>query len=215
LQVEESCRIAGRPKDSVHLIAVSKTWPIEKIQPVVETGQLLLGENKLQELEQKAPILSSDLEWHFIGRLQRNKIRKVLAHSDWIHSVSSLKLLHAINRISEEESKKPNIFLQVNIDEEETKGGLLPEETENAVAEATKLNNFTLKGLMAIPKAQKKPEQVRESFKKLARLQNEINSSLKVSLSSLSMGMSSDYHIAVEEGATHIRVGSAIFGNRN
>jgi len=214
-QIKAACINAGRALNEVQLIAVSKTWPAEKLSPLIEADQFVFGENKLQELEIKAPALPAHLEWHYIGGLQRNKVRKVLKHSNWIHSIDSIKLLDAINRIAGEEGVRPHLFLQVNIDREESKGGFSPEETLGAVRHASTLPNIALEGLMCIPQAQSDPEQARPSFSSLRSLRDEVSQSSGIPLPSLSMGMSSDFHIAVEEGATHIRVGSALFGARN
>ncbi len=203
------------PTRAITLIAVSKTWPPEKLVPLLDAGHCIFGENKLQELEVKAPALPDSLEWHYIGNIQKNKIRKILHYSNWLHSIDSEKLLLAVNRIAREENIKPNIFLQVNIDHEETKGGVPPDDVEKLIKVASELKYLCLKGLMCIPSFQKDPELTRPSFKRLKELRDHIQANTKISLPFLSMGMSNDYTIAIEEGATHIRVGSAIFGTRN
>ena len=214
-QVESACQNAGRDTQEVCLIAVSKTWPTDAIQTIIDQGQTVFGENKLQELEQKVPALDSSLEWHYIGGLQRNKVRKTLSYSKWIHSVDNLKLLQAISRIALEDGHTPNIFLQVNIDEEDSKGGFLRQEITEAIQLAHNLSGVNLVGLMCIPRPQPTPEEVRPSFKALRDLRDALSDELQSPLPYLSMGMSSDYPIAIEEGATHIRVGSAIFGARS
>jgi len=210
----KACEKSERDPAEVTLIAVSKTWPAEKLHPLIDQGQSVFGENKLQELEVKAPALSQNLEWHFIGALQRNKVRKVLQYASAIHSVSSEKLLDAINRIAGEEGKKPQVFLQLNLEGEETKGGIAPEDAPALIEHAKSLPNLQMSGLMCIPKFYETPEEVRPVFQELKSLRNQIVSQTGHTLPYLSMGMSHDYQIAVEEGATHIRVGSALFGAR-
>lgn len=209
-KILEACKTSDRDPNTVKLIAVSKTWSAEEIQPLINLGHEYLGENKLQELEAKASALPNSVEWHYIGSLQRNKVRKVLKYSQWIHSVDNIKLLNTIDRISGEEGHKPNIFLQVNIDEEGSKGGFSPAEIEEVVKLAVRLENINLVGLMCIPEPQSTAEGSRKAFRNLQSLRD----GLGIKLPYLSMGMSNDYTVAVEEGATHIRVGSALFGKR-
>ena len=214
-RIQQACDKSGRSPQDVTLVAVSKTWPAEIVELLVAEGQSIFGENKLQELETKAPALAGHLQWHFIGGLQRNKVRKILQHSEVIHSVDSKKLLDTIDRIAGEESINPSVFFQVNLEGEKSKGGLTPEETEELVIHAQSLTHVKLIGLMSIPKFYTNPEDVRPSFRKLRELRDEIVAKTGSPLPSLSMGMSHDYEVAVEEGATHIRVGSALFGSRN
>ena len=214
-QIASACKKAGRDPSSVELIAVSKTRGADMIQPIVDAGQVALGENKLQELEEKAPLMADHLVWHYIGRLQRNKVRKVLQHSLWIHSVDSQKLLEAIDRIAGEEGVKPSLFLQINLEGEESKGGFTPAEASEVVIYANTLINVQIVGLMCIPRHQEAPQDVRPSFRSLRELRDEIEATTQIMLPNLSMGMSNDYPIAIEEGATHVRVGSALFGSRS
>ena len=213
-KIIKACERSQRDFKDVTLIAVSKTWSREHILACHGEGQTVFGENKLQELELKSPTLPSEIEWHYIGKLQRNKIRKVLQYSRWIHSVDNEKLLLGIDRIAGEEGVKPNICLQVNIDLEQTKSGFLPEMTAQIVLKAKQLKQLNLVGLMCIPSPRAEVEEVRPSFKALFELREMIQKETQVSLPALSMGMSNDYEIAIEEGATHLRVGSAIFGSR-
>jgi len=213
--VEKACHDSGRSLQDVHLIAVSKTWPVDHILPVVEQGHFLLGENKVQELTAKSPVMPDEIEWHFIGGLQRNKVRKVIQHSSWIHSVDSIRLLETINRVAHEEQRKPHIFIQVNIDSEDTKGGFELSAVLEAVTLAHQLTHVELAGLMCIPSPHPTPEQSRPAFKRLRELQDQMRELTGAGMPYLSMGMSHDYQVAIEEGATHIRVGSAIFGSRN
>lgn len=213
-EIQRACEKSGRDIQDVRLIAVSKTWPAEKLNPLIDQGQLAFGENKLQELEVKAPALPSRLEWHFIGGLQRNKVRKILQHASVIHSVDSVKLLNAIDRIAGEEGKRPEIFLQANLEEEASKGGFRPSEISSVVEHAKSLENIDPIGLMSIPKFYDNPEDVRPAFRHLRQLRDTIAEETGHFLPNLSMGMSHDYPIAIEEGATHIRVGSALFGAR-
>ena len=214
-QLKESCLAVNRDLDLVTLIAVSKTWGMEEILPLIDEEQSVFGENKLQELEVKAPALPANLEWHFIGGLQRNKVRKVLQYSNWIHSIDSLKLLNATDRIAGEEGKKPKLFLQINLEGEATKGGFTPTEIHDIVIHAQKLPNIILTGLMCIPAFRENSDDMRPLFKQLRDLRDELQSATGIDLPHLSMGMSNDYMVAIEEGATHVRVGSALFGTRN
>lgn len=214
-RISEACTLTAHTVDEVSLIAVSKTKPNEQILNLYNEGQRIFGENKLQELEVKSPALPADIEWHYIGKVQRNKIRKIIQYSNWIHGVDSEKLLLAIDRVAGEEEKKPNLFLQVNIDQEESKGGFIKEDLQEIAEQALSLAHINIVGLMCIPSPQENAELVRPSFKALSGLRRKLELELDISLPFLSMGMSADYHIAVEEGATHVRVGSALFGARN
>ena len=196
------------------LMEVSKTWPTEVVAEAVDAGQLIFGENKLQEGEAKVPSLPSDLEWHFIGGLQRNKVRKVLSLFSVVHSVSSLRLAGFMNRVAGEMGYRPDVFLEVNIGEEDTKGGFPPEELRKSWDEILECSNLSVQGLMCIPPRVSEPEEARPWFAAVRELQQELQVRGGLELPQLSMGMSGDYEVAIEEGSTIVRVGSAVFGPR-
>lgn len=207
---------AGRPAGSVTLLAVSKTFPVPDIMQAYEDGQRLFGENKLQECMEKMPQMPADCVWHLIGPLQRNKVRKALESGvALIQAVDSLKLAQAVSRIAGELGVTARILLEVNVDGEETKHGLTPAELREQWAELTALPCLDIRGLMCIPAPTETPEGARPAFAALRRLAEELRARGPLPLPELSMGMSHDFAVAVEEGATIVRVGSAIFGKRD
>lgn len=206
---------AGRPQGSVALLAVSKTFPAADVAQAYAAGQRLFGENRLQEAMEKMPALPHDCAWHLIGPLQRNKVRKAIEQGfALIEAVYSLKLAQAISRIAGELGSTAAILLEVNIDAEESKHGFAPDELRRLWNELTALPHLDIRGLMCIPAPVDDPEQARPAFAALRRLAQELRERGPLPLTVLSMGMSHDYPIAIEEGATHVRVGSAIFGHR-
>lgn len=206
---------AGRPTGSVTLLAVSKTFPVSDIMQAYEDGQRLFGENKLQECMEKMPHMPSDCTWHLIGPLQRNKVRKALESGvALIQAVDSLKLAQAVSRIAAELGTTAHILLEVNVDGEETKHGFTAAELHTAWAELTALPSLDIRGLMCIPAPTETPEGARPAFAALRTLAEELRARGPLPLPELSMGMSHDFTVAVEEGATIVRVGSAIFGKR-
>lgn len=213
--INESCQRADRDPQSVTLIAVSKTFPIQAIHEAWEHGQRDFGESRQQEGGPKVAALADDCRWHFIGKLQRNKARKVLADFPIIHSVSSLRLAETISRIAQETHQHPEIFLEVNLANETTKGGFSPDDLPHDFQTIANLPAIKLRGLMAIPPAADQPEHSRPWFQQLRQLRDSLQQQSGISLPDLSMGMSHDFPIAIEEGATIVRVGSAIFGNRD
>lgn len=207
---------AGRPAGSVTLLAVSKTFPVADIMQAYEDGQRLFGENKLQECMEKMPQMPPDCVWHLIGPLQRNKVRKALeAGVALIQAVDSPKLAQAVSRIAGELSLTARILLEVNVDGEATKHGFTPAELRTAWAELTALPHLDIRGLMCIPAPTETPEGARPAFAALRALAEELRARGPLPLPELSMGMSHDFAVAVEEGATIVRVGSAIFGKRD
>jgi len=201
-------------ENSVELIAVSKTWPVEHVQKAVDAGQLVLGENKLQEGQEKIPVMSDEIEWHFIGGLQKNKVRKVLGLFHVVHSVDSLKLAKYMQNVAADMGIKPRVLLQVNIGEEESKGGFSVHEVTQHFDEILQLSQLEVVGLMCIPPAVATPEDARHWFVKVRELRDLLVEKFDCSLPHLSMGMSGDFEVAIEEGATYIRVGTSIFGGR-
>jgi len=206
---------AGRKREEVELMVVSKTWPAEVIQLVVECGHTLFGENKVQEGMAKIPQLPSSLLWHLIGHLQKNKIRKALPLFSTIHSIDSLELAQQVNRIAEEEGLYPDVYLEVNLAEEASKYGFTAKGLREHMEEVLELDRLGILGLMIIPPATAAPEESRPFFRQLREYRDDLEKEFGLRLDQLSMGMSSDYTIAIEEGSTIVRVGSAIFGPRD
>lgn len=207
---------SGRPVGSVKLLAVSKTFPVSDIMQAYEGGQRLFGENRLQEAMEKMPTMPKDCEWHLIGPLQRNKVRKALEQGfGLIQAVDSLKLAAAISRIAGELGVSARILLEVNIDGEASKHGFTAEELMSSWNELTSLPGLDIRGLMCIPAPVDTPEEARPAFAALRQLAEQLRAAGPLPLPELSMGMSHDYVVAVEEGATIVRVGSAIFGRRS
>lgn len=211
-----ACARSGRDETDVELMAVSKTFPIEDIGEAVEAGQVLFGENRVQELMVKAPQLPDLLRWHLIGHLQSNKVRKVLPLVEAIHSVASLDLARDIQRISEDLDLFPKVYLEVNLAAESTKHGFMPAALREGGLEALlACDRLKIQGLMCIPPFDPDPEQTRPYFVELRQLRDALAKLVSTPLPCLSMGMSHDFEVAIEEGATIVRVGSAIFGNRS
>lgn len=207
---------AGRPAGSVSLLAVSKTFPVSDIMHAYDDGQRLFGENRLQEALEKIPAMPPDCEWHLIGPLQRNKVRKALERGfALIEAVDSRKLAEAISRIAGELGVTARILLEVNVDGEESKHGFTPQGLQEEWAALTALPHLDIRGLMCIPAPTENPEGARPAFATLRGLAETLRARGPLTLPELSMGMSHDYAVAVEEGATIVRVGSAIFGKRD
>jgi PLP dependent protein len=205
---------SGRLVGSVELLAVSKTHPPEVIRQAVEAGQLLFGENRVQEAKAKIPDLPARLRWHLIGHLQSNKIRQALPLFEIFHGVDSVELLDEIQRISGDLGLFPRVLLQVNVAGESSKFGFAPEKLLTHVERVTSADRVQVEGLMTIPPLASNPENSRKYFVRLRQLREQLEKEFRFSLPHLSMGMSGDYRIAIEEGATLVRVGTAIFGER-
>ena len=214
-KIEESCKRSGRKPDEVKLIAVSKYFGVDAIIEAKKCGLTDFGENRAQELTLKYDKLGDLVTWHFIGTLQKNKVKFAVKTAQLIHSVDSLELVEEINNRAENLGKVQNILLEVKTSEEETKSGL---ETENEILSLVKrcseLNNIKLDGLMTMAPLTDDTNIIRKSFRDLRNLKDRINNK-GYNLTVLSMGMTSDFEIAIEEGATMIRIGSAIFGDRD
>ncbi|RKI39829.1 YggS family pyridoxal phosphate-dependent enzyme [bacterium D16-51] len=216
-KIKAACVRAGRRKEDVTLIAVSKTKPIEMIEEALSCGKREFGENKAQELKQKYEVLPKDIKWHFIGHLQTNKVKYVVGRACLIHSVDSYHLAEAIEAESAKKNVISHILIEVNVAQEDSKFGVHEEEAMELVCAAAKLPHIKIDGLMTIAPFVENPEQNRKIFRKLYKLSVDIASKNidNVSMGVLSMGMTNDYEIAVEEGATYVRVGTAIFGGRS
>lgn len=216
-RIRAACARSGRDPAQVKLIAVSKNFPIEQIQIAFLAGQMYFGENRVQELCTKKPELPAEIEWHLIGTLQRNKVKNILGKTALIHSVDSLALAEEISKQAEKRKLLVNILLQVNIAGENTKHGFAPEKIIEQIKEIGKLSGIKIKGLMTIAPITAKPEDVRPVFRELRIIAQDIEhlNIPGVEMKELSMGMSDDFEVAVEEGATLVRIGSRIFGQRN
>ncbi|WP_099468132.1 YggS family pyridoxal phosphate-dependent enzyme [Konateibacter massiliensis] len=213
----EACKRAGRDRSEVTLIAVSKTKPISMIEEAMEAGIIEFGENKVQELSDKYEQLPKNLHWHLIGHLQRNKVKYIVDKACLIHSIDSLRLAEAISQEAIKKGVTANILVEVNVAQEESKFGVSVEETLPLIEEISKLSNISVKGLMTIAPFVEESEENREIFNKLKQLSVDIKTKNidNVSMNVLSMGMTGDYEVAIEEGATLVRVGTGIFGERN
>ncbi|MCI8268156.1 MAG: YggS family pyridoxal phosphate-dependent enzyme [Lachnospiraceae bacterium] len=215
-RIQCACNRSGRDTHEVTLIAVSKTKPLEALQLAYDCGVRDFGENKVQEILQKAPQMPKDTRFHMIGHLQRNKVRQVLPFVTMIHSVDSLRLAEEIQQEAKRISKIVDILLEVNVAGEESKFGFSPEELINIIQQICNFSHIHVCGLMTIAPFVENPEQNRDVFKKLFQLYVDIKHKNidNISMSVLSMGMTGDYEVAVEEGSTMIRVGTGIFGAR-
>lgn len=213
-QVAEAAQASGRSADAVTLVAVSKTWPVEIIEEAAAVGQKVFGENKVQEILAKVPAMADDLQWHLIGHLQKNKIRKVLPLCASIHSIDSLELAQQVDRIAGELEMKASVLVQVNVSGDDAKFGFSPESAHASFDELLELRNLDIGGLMTVPAFDPDPEKVRPDFARLRELRDGLAEKFSVPLTDLSMGMSHDFATAIEEGATLVRVGSSVFGKR-
>jgi pyridoxal phosphate enzyme (YggS family) len=212
--ISAATRRAGREASSVQLIAVSKTYPAEVIREVVDAGQELFGENRVQEALIKVPALPGSLRWHLIGHLQSNKVRKALPLFELIHGVDTTDLAKDIDRIAAEEGMYPRILLEVNVSGEGSKHGFSPENMERELEGLLALPRVQVEGFMTMAPLAQDPEAARPYFAALRELRDRMSQKSGIPLGTLSMGMSGDYQVAVEEGANLVRVGSAIFGSR-
>ena len=215
--IQISCDKCDRPREDVTLIAVSKTKPVETLQKAYDLGVRIFGENKVQELVEKYEALPKDIEWHLIGHLQRNKVKYIIDKVSCIHSVDSIRLAETIEKEAAKHDRIINILIEVNVAEEDSKFGLKTEEVEELVREIAKFSHIRIQGLMTIAPFVADPEENRPVFQCLRKLSVDIrNKNIdNVSMNVLSMGMTNDYQVAVEEGATMVRVGTAIFGERD
>ena len=213
----EACARAGRSREEVTLIAVSKTKPVSMIEELLPGGTRDFGENKVQELVDKYEVLPKDIHWHLIGHLQRNKVKYVVDKACLIHSVDSMRLAETISEEGVKKGVTVPVLIEVNVAGEESKFGVTLEETEGLVREIAKLPSIQIKGLMTIAPYVEDPEENRVHFSRLKQLSVDIkNKNIdNVSMDVLSMGMTGDYQVAIEEGATMVRVGTGIFGERN
>ncbi len=216
-QIREACERSGRLREEVTLIAVSKTKPVSVLKEAYDLGVRVLGENKVQELADKYEELPKDIRWHMIGHLQRNKVKYIIDKVELIHSVDSLRLAETIEKEAAKHNITANILIEVNVAKEESKFGLMPEELDEFVSEVAKFPHIQVQGLMTIAPFVDDPEENRGIFQRLRKLSVDIAAKNvdNITMCILSMGMTNDYTVAVEEGAAMVRVGTGIFGARD
>jgi pyridoxal phosphate enzyme (YggS family) len=214
-RIAQAAAKAGRAVDEIELVAITKTHDAERVREAIEAGQILFGESRVQEARVKIPELPSNLRWHFVGHLQKNKIRHALPLFELIHSVDSLSLAQEINRIAEEEGMHPRVLLEVNVAGEGSKFGFPPDNLRRDMEALLALPRLSIEGLMTIPPLANEAEASREYFVDLRKLRDRLETEFQMKLPYLSMGMTNDFPVAIEEGATLARVGTAIFGERS
>jgi len=214
-RINRACARSGRNPEHVSLVAVTKTLPVETVKQAYDAGLRIFGESKAQEVRDKVPVLPDDIDWHFIGHLQKNKIKYVLPASVLIHSVDSVSLAQAISEFSSKNELKPEILLEVNTSTENSKFGIEPGNAADTFFEISELAHLKLRGLMTIAPFTDDEYLIRKSFRTLAKIRDDIqNQSESDEKLDLSMGMSGDFEIAIEEGSTIVRIGTSIFGPR-
>lgn len=216
-EIQKACDNSKRNRKDVTLIAVSKTKPVETLKEAYDLGVRVFGENKVQELVDKYEVLPKDIHWHMIGHLQRNKVKYIIDKVECIHSVESIRLAETIEKEAAKHNRTIDVLVEVNVAGEDSKFGLAPEEVPAFVEEIAKFPHIRVKGLMTIAPFVENPEENRPIFKVLQELSVDIATKNidNVIMNVLSMGMTNDYQVAIEEGATIVRVGTGIFGERN
>jgi pyridoxal phosphate enzyme (YggS family) len=214
-QIAQSAAKAGRDVNDVELVAIAKMHPAEKAREAVEAGQTLFGESRVQEARAKISELSSNIRWHFVGHLQKNKVRQALPLFEMIHSVDSLALAQDVNRIAEEEGLYPRVLLEVNVAGEGSKFGFAPDDLREQMEALLALPRLSIEGLMCIPPLAVESEDSRRFFVQVRELRDSLEKEFNMKLPQLSMGMTQDFPIGIQEGATLVRVGTAIFGERS
>jgi pyridoxal phosphate enzyme (YggS family) len=214
LQIVEAAEKSRRAPADIELVAISKTHEAEKVRTAFDAGQQLFGESRVQEARAKIPQLPSAARWHFVGRLQRNKVRHALPLFELFHSVDSLDLARDMDRIAAEVGLRTRVLLEVNVAGEGSKIGFAPETLRSQMEAVLELPRLTIEGLMTIPPLAPEAEASRKYFVALRELRDQFAAEFQVPLTHLSMGMTGDFVVAIEEGATLIRVGTAIFGKR-
>jgi pyridoxal phosphate enzyme (YggS family) len=213
-QITQAATKAGRSTNDIELVAITKTHPAQKVREAVDAGHTLFGESRVQEARAKIPELPLNLRWHFVGHLQKNKVRHALSLFELFHGIDSLTLAQEMNRIAAEEGGHPCVLLEVNVAEEGSKFGFKPETLRAEMESLLALPRLSIEGLMCIPPLANEAEASRKFFLKLRELRDSLEKEFDMKLPHLSMGMTQDFWIAVEEGATLVRVGTAIFGER-
>lgn len=213
----DACKRSGRKREDVTLIAVSKTKPVSDLMEAYDAGVRVFGENKVQELVDKIDKMPDDIHWHMIGHLQRNKVKYIVGKVDLIHSVDNEELAAEINKRAEKAGITQDILIEVNIADEDTKYGIPSDQVEDLYVNISKLPYVNVRGLMCIAPNVDDPEQNRQYFVKMNKIFVDITNKLRhnIQVDVMSMGMTGDYQVAIEEGATMVRVGTGIFGARN
>ena len=216
-KIAAACKRAGRERDEVKLIAVSKTQPVEAIREAIEYGINSFGENRVQELREKTEIIKDNLDWHLIGHLQTNKVKFVVGKVSLIHSLENIRLAEVLDKEAAKLGITVDVLAEINVAKEASKFGVNPEDAENFIREVSKFPNINIKGLMTVAPYTDISEENRKYFRQLKKIMVDLNSKNihNVSMNVLSMGMTGDYEVAIEEGATLVRVGTGIFGSRN
>ena len=213
-RVHRVCKAAHRDPDDITIMAVTKTIRPEYVKQAVESGIRVFGENRVQEAIEKIPLCPGNINWHFIGHLQSNKARAAVSHFDMIHSIDSWKLLEVVNAAAREQGRTLPVCLQVNVAGESSKYGFAPDALSASLERTCELGNVDILGLMTIPPFMPDPSEARPHFRRLCELREMARTDHGLSLDVLSMGMSRDFEIAIEEGATCIRLGTSLFGER-
>lgn len=213
-QISIAAARSGRTPNDVELVAITKTHPADTVREAIDAGQILFGESRVQEARAKIPELPSNCRWHFVGHLQKNKIRHALPLFEMFHSIDSRGLAEEINRIAEQEGLYPRVLFEVNVAGEGSKFGFAPDALGEQMDALLTLPRLSIEGLMCIPPLAMESEDSRKFFVQVRQLRDSLERKFTVKLPQLSMGMTNDYSIAVEEGATLVRVGTAIFGER-
>ncbi len=215
-KIKAAAERSGRNWEDIHLIAVTKNFSAEVVQAAVDNGIVLLGENRVQEAKSKIDLVKGDVKWHLIGHLQRNKVKTAIELFSMIQSLDSFRLAEEIQKRAEQAERVIDVLVQVNIGREKTKYGIDPDDTESFVKEVAQLPNLKIRGLMTIAPFKEDPEDVRLYFRQLYNIFESLKekSIRNVSMEYLSMGMSHDFEVAIEEGANMVRIGTGIFGAR-
>jgi len=213
-QISTAAAKSGRTPNDVELVAITKTHPAESVREAIEAGQILFGESRVQEARAKIPELPSNCRWHFVGHLQKNKIRHALPLFEMFHGIDSLALAQDMNRIAEEEGLYPRILLEVNVAGEGSKFGFAPDALGDQTEALLALPRLSIEGLMCIPPLAIESEDSRKFFVQVRELRDSLEKKFSLKLPQLSMGMTQDFPTGIEEGATLVRVGTAIFGER-
>ncbi len=213
--IAQAAARSGRDRSDIELVAVSKTHPPEAVQEALDAGQVLFGESRVQEARAKIPVLPARVRWHFIGHLQKNKVRHALPLFELFHGIDSLELAGDVNRIAEEAGAFPRVLIEVNVAGESTKFGFTPARVREQMEALLALPRLQIEGLMTIAPFAAEAEASRPYFVALRELRERLQAEFRVPLPRLSMGMSGDFAVAIEEGATLVRVGTAIFGKRS
>jgi PLP dependent protein len=213
-QIAQAALKAGRTANEIELVAITKTHPAEKVREAVEAGHTLFGESRVQEARAKISELPSHLRWHFVGHLQKNKIRHALPLFELFHGIDSLALAEEMNRIAAADGMHPRVLLEINMAGEGSKFGFKPESVRREMESLLALSRLTIEGLMCIPPLAEEADASRKYFVQLRELRDSLEREFQLKLPQLSMGMTQDFWVAVEEGATLVRVGTAIFGER-